>query len=137
MLMRSSVQKCTLSYFCADEGFKEEYFVAQEVLLTDMSPAVTISSRRQVEGYQKLRKQVLTRLRNPVIIILNTIENYNEAVFNVEPSFVQPYNPFKKWLVLFGNQRYTILKDEGVTKVSAFIVDKGIKAKMLAERLNE
>lgn len=73
----------------------------------------------------ELEKSILTGMKFPVIVVDNTLEEYNKAVVGL--SNKNDYDPTKKYLVLIGNQRVTIAR-KYFSSVDAFIVDKGIKA---------
>jgi len=97
-----------------------KYVKAREVSLADISPAV-----HQLLN-QELAKNVLTKMRYPVIVVHNTIEEYKRAVEGLSNKL--PFNPSRKYLLLFGNQRYVIAQSQDYTHIDTFVVDIGIEA---------
>ena len=68
-----------------------------------------VGKRSEQDGYDKLRQDVEENgFIKPIIIINNTIENYNLAIRKVNKSFVRFWQEHKPYLCIYGNQRIDI-----------------------------
>ena len=68
-----------------------------------------VGKRSEQDGYDKLRRDVEENgFIKPIIIINNTIENYNLAIRKVNKSFVRFWQEHKPYLCIYGNQRIDI-----------------------------
>ena len=68
-----------------------------------------VGKRSKQDGYDKLRRNVEENgFIKPIIIINNTIENYNLAIRKVNKSFVRFWQEHKPYLCIYGNQRIDI-----------------------------
>ena len=68
-----------------------------------------VGKRSEQDGYGELRRDVEENgFIKPIIIINNTIENYNLAIRKVNKSFVRFWQEHKPYLCIYGNQRIDI-----------------------------
>jgi len=68
-----------------------------------------VGKRSEQDGYDKLRRDVEENgFIKPIVIINNTIENYNLAIRKVNKSFVRFWQEHKPYLCIYGNQRIDI-----------------------------
>jgi hypothetical protein len=70
-----------------------------------------VSHREEQDEYADLRKDILKRgMKNPIILIPNTFENYNLAIRQVNPTYIKPFSISYKYLCMYGNQRLHIYR---------------------------
>ena len=68
-----------------------------------------VGKRSEQDGYDELRRDVEENgFIKPIVIINNTIENYNLAIRKVNKSFVRFCQEHKPYLCIYGNQRIDI-----------------------------
>ena len=68
-----------------------------------------VGKRSEQDGYDELQQDVKDNgFIKPIIIINNTIENYNLAIRKVNKSFVRFWQEHKPYLCIYGNQRIDI-----------------------------
>ena len=68
-----------------------------------------VGKRSEQEGYDELQQDVKDNgFIKPIVIINNTIENYNLAIRKVNKSFVRFWQEHKPYLCIYGNQRIDI-----------------------------
>ena len=119
--MRSLVQKTNILYLDEKAGKTvTKKYEAFQAPINTLAMTVTIESRYEQTGYQELKKSVLTNLYNPIILMDNTRDNWEESTGHLRPETINPFQPEKKYLVLMGNQRLAMLPN--ITEISAFLV---------------
>ncbi|NDC96417.1 hypothetical protein EBZ38_01555 [bacterium] len=116
--LKSNLQELDYTYY--DQAVVWKYLKVRELSLEDITPAVWQPFN------EELAKNVLTKMKYPVIVVRNTEEEYLKAVVGLSNKL--PFNPKAKYLLLFGNQRYVIAKKQEYTHIDSFIVDIGIEA---------
>ena len=68
-----------------------------------------VGKRSEQDGYDELQQDVKDNgFIKPIVIINNTIENYNLAIRKVYKSFVRFWQEHKPYLCIYGNQRIDI-----------------------------
>ena len=68
-----------------------------------------VGKRSEQDVYDKLRRDIEENgFIKPIVIINNTIENYNLAIRKVNKSFVRFWQEHKPYLCIYGNQRIDI-----------------------------
>ena len=68
-----------------------------------------VGKRSEQDGYDELQQDVKDNgFIKPIVIINNTIENYNLAIRKVNKSFVRFWQEHKPYLCIYGNQRIDI-----------------------------
>ena len=89
-----------------------------------------VSHRKEQDGYAVLRKDVLENgMKHPIILIPNTIENYNLAIRQVKTEYIvkREQNEFgassQKYLCMYGNQRLDIYKDASFSYIWSVITE--------------
>lgn len=82
-----------------------------------------VSHRKEQDGYAQLRQDVLQNgMKHPVILIPNTIENYNLAIRQVKPEYIR--KQYKtKYICMYGNQRLDIYKDASYSYIWSVIAE--------------
>jgi len=116
--LKSNLQELDYTYY--DQAVVWKYLKVRELSLEDITPAVWQPFN------EELAKNVLTKMKYPVIVVRNIEEEYLKAVVGLSNKL--PFNPKAKYLLLFGNQRYVIAKKQEYTHIDSFIVDIGIEA---------
>ena len=82
-----------------------------------------VSHRKEQDGYAELRQDVLQNgMKHPVILIPNTIENYNLAIRQVKPEYIRKRHK-SKYLCMYGNQRLDIYKDASYSYIWSVIAE--------------
>lgn len=99
-------------------SFEVKSVQSTKILLSDIANSV------KQNPSDELKKSILTGMLFPVIVVSNTLEEYNKAVVGLSNAL--PYDESKKYLALIGNQRLTIAR-EYYDSIDAFIVDNGIE----------
>lgn len=70
-----------------------------------------VSHREEQDEYADLKVDILKRgMKNPIILIPNTFENYNLAIRQVNPTYIKPFSIGFKYLCMYGNQRLHIYR---------------------------
>ena len=76
---------------------RTKYLASQSMNLTDIFQVV--GSRKDQEGYDELKRNVEAEgFKNPIILIPNTLENFNLAIRQVEEAYVKDWEnsrPYK------------------------------------------
>ena len=68
-----------------------------------------VGKRSEQDGYDELQQDVKDNgFIKPIVIINNTIENYNLAIRKVNKSVVRFWQEHKPYLCIYGNQRIDI-----------------------------
>ena len=68
-----------------------------------------VGKRSEQDGYDELQQDVKDNgFIKPIVIINNTIENFNLAIRKVNKSFVRFWQEHKPYLCIYGNQRIDI-----------------------------
>jgi len=134
--MKSQVQKTKIAYLGREESPTIKEYTAVQIVVENLANTVTFESRKTQLNYESLKDSVTERLINPLIVISNTLENYEHAVEFVVPEYIEPFDPSKEWLVLMGNQRLSILLPKGIEDISCFIVDAWVESVVLTKKLN-
>jgi len=89
-----------------------------------------VSHRKEQDGYADLRKDILANgMKNPIVLIPNTIENYKLAIRQVNTEYIvkREQNEFgaswQKYLCMYGNQRLDIYKDASYSYIWSVITE--------------
>ena len=81
-----------------------------------------VGKRSEQDGYSELRRDVEENgFIKPIVIINNTIENYNLAIRKVNKSFVRFWQEHKPYLCIYGNQRIDIALDLRIFYLNAIL----------------
>lgn len=105
-------------------GSLESIDFETEILnISDIHSVVTDKSRRQMKGYNPLKKSIFkSGMIDPIIVILNNIETWKAAIFKIKEEYINYPNYNKKYIALTGNSRLTMAKDMGFIQIEAIIV---------------
>jgi len=77
-----------------------------------------VGSRKDQEGYDELKRNVEAEgFKNPIIVIPNTLENFNLAIRKVEEAYVKDWESFPMYICMYGNQRIEIASELGISKL--------------------
>jgi hypothetical protein len=81
-----------------------------------------VGKRSEQDGYDELQRDVEENgFIKPIVIINNTIENYNLAIRKVNKSFVRFWQEHKPYLCIYGNQRIDIALKLGIFYLDAIL----------------
>jgi len=82
-----------------------------------------VSHRKEQDGYADLRKDILANgMKNPIVLIPNTEENYQLAIRQVNTEYVRD-RQISKYLCMYGNQRLDIYKDASYSYIWSVVTE--------------
>ena len=97
-----------------------------------------VGKRSEQDGYDELRRDVEENgFIKPIVIINNTIENYNLAIRKVNKSFVRFWQEHKPYLCIYGNQRIDIALKLGIFHLDAILAPNIEWAYAIHLKINE
>ena len=85
-----------------------------------------VGKRAEQAGYEDLRRDIEDKgFMTPIVLIRNTIENYELATRKVTKEFVNPYDKWqgRDYLCMYGNQRINIAIELRIFHLDAIIAD--------------
>ena len=99
---------------------RTKYLASQSMNLTDIFQVV--GSRKDQEGYDELKCNVEAEgFKNPIILIPNTLENFNLAIRQVEEAYIKDWQSSRPYLCMYGNQRIQIALDLRIFQLQSII----------------
>ena len=99
---------------------RTKYLASQSMNLTNIFQVV--GSRKDQEGYDELKCNVEAEgFKNPIILIPNTLENFNLAIRQVEKAYVKDWESSRPYLCMYGNQRIQIALDLRISQLQSII----------------
>ena len=99
---------------------RTKYLASQSMNLTDIFQVV--GSRKTQKGYKELKRNVEAEgFKNPIILIPNTLENFNLAIRQVEGTYVKDWESSRPYLCMYGNQRIQIALDLRIFQLQSII----------------
>ena len=99
---------------------RTKYLASQSMNLTNIFQVV--GSRKDQEGYDELKRNVEAEgFKNPIILIPNTLENFNLAIRQVEGTYVKDWESSRPYLCMYGNQRIQIALDLRISQLQSII----------------
>lgn len=123
MILKSKLQDPVYAYLIGSDGLIDEVFPVVTLDMEDIANCVTDESRRAMKDYPALNISLdMDGMKNPLIVILNTPENRQEAIKHVHKPYVEKYQEDKQYLALTGNSRLTYAIDNGYTQISCILV---------------
>lgn len=83
-----------------------------------------VKHRRKLKGYNETLMDIQRQgMRDPIILLKNTKENYEKPLELVKKEFIVRWNPTNKYLAYSGNSRIEIAKEIGCDTIDAILVD--------------
>ena len=99
---------------------RTKYLASQSMNLTNIFQVV--GSRKDQEGYDELKCNVEAEgFKNPIILIPNTLENFNLAIRQVEEAYIKDWENSRPYLCMYGNQRIQIALDLRISQLQSII----------------
>ena len=118
------------------ELLEKEFKIIHNIPLTDIFQVV--GKRSEQDGYDELRQDIEENgFIKPIIIINNTIENYNLAIRKVNMNYVLISQYKKHYLCIYGNQRIDIALKLGISSLDAILAPNIEWAYAIHLKINE
>jgi hypothetical protein len=112
MYLDSKVKEVEVIYFEDDLHIKNKSI--KQTALIDIARAVEPSI-----DYRNLWKDIAYNgMRDPIIVIKNTTDNYFMAIRNITPDLILPYDPNRPLLAYTGNQRIALAEWKNFSHIS-------------------
>jgi hypothetical protein len=112
MNLQSKVKDIEVIYWEQDLHIKK--ISVSETSLKDIAEAVNPSI-----DFKVLWRDIAYKgMRDPIIIIKNTTDNYWQAIRNITPDLILPFDPNRPYLAYTGNQRIALAKWKNFSHIS-------------------
>ena len=112
MYLESKVKDLQVVYFDYDLQIKTK--IVRKTALINIASAVEPSI-----DYKTLWKDIAYNgMRDPIIIIQNTTDNYFMAIRNITPDLILPFDPNRPYLAYTGNQRIALAEWKKFSHIS-------------------
>ena len=117
----NSYKKKIQVWFFERELKNNTYWAFEVPLNLIFSP---VKHRRKLKGYNDTLMDIQRQgMRDPIILLKNTKENYEKPLELVEKKFIKDWNPDRKYLAYAGNSRIEMAKDLNCTSIDAILVE--------------
>jgi len=119
-----------------EEGIQYKTYHCTNIPIENIADFVSLESRLEQPGFYDLEQNVLKEgMRNPILLVPNSVEEYNSGSLTVNTSYLSQYDPTKKYLCIFGNQRLAIAKRNNFSSISSIIVERSSFAILVQSKL--
>jgi len=133
--LQSKISEVKLTYVC-EEGIQYKTYHCTNIPIENIADFVSLESRLEQPGFHDLEQSVLKEgMRNPILLVSNSVEEYNAGSLTVNTSYLSQYDSTKKYLCIFGNQRLAIAKRNNFSSISSIIVEKASYAILVQSKL--
>ena len=133
--LQSKISEVKLTYVC-EEGIQYKTYHCTNIPIENIADFVSLESRLEQPGFHDLEQSVLKEgMRNPILLVPNSVEEYNAGSLTVNTSYLSQYDRIKKYLCIFGNQRLAIAKRNNFSSISSIIVEKASYAILVQSKL--
>mgnify|MGYP003125425552 FL=1 len=84
----------------------------------------TVKHRTQLKGYKETLTSIEKEgMRTPIILLENTLENYEKPLELVKKDLIVDWNPERKYLAYSGNSRIEIAKELSYDTIDVILVE--------------
>ena len=133
--LQSKISEVKLTYVC-EEGIQYKTYHCTNIPIENIADFVSLESRLEQPGFHDLEQSVLKEgMRNPILLVPNSVEEYNAGSLTVNTSYLSQYDSTKKYLCIFGNQRLAIAKRNNFSSISSIIVERSSFAILVQSKL--
>jgi hypothetical protein len=133
--LQSKINEVKVTYVC-EEGIQYKTYHCTNIPIENIADFVSLESRLEQSGFYELEKTILEEgMRNPILLVPNSLEEYDAGSLTVNTSYLSQYNPTKKYLCIFGNQRLAIAKRNNFNSISSIVVKNAYYAILLHNKL--
>jgi hypothetical protein len=133
--LQSKINEVKVTYVC-EEGIQYKTYYCTNIPIENIADFVSLESRLEQSGFYELEKTILEEgMRNPILLVPNSLEEYDAGSLTVNTSYLSQYDPTKKYLCIFGNQRLAIAKRNNFSFISSIIVKRSSFAILVQSKL--
>jgi hypothetical protein len=133
--LQSKINEVKVTYVC-EEGIQYKTYHCTNIPIENIADFVSLESRLEQPGFYELEKTILEQgMRNPILLVPNSIEEYEAGSATVNATYLSQFNPTKPYLCIFGNQRLAIAKRNNFSSISSIIVKRSSFAILVQSKL--
>jgi hypothetical protein len=133
--LQSKINEVKVTYVC-EEGIQYKTYHCTNIPIENIADFVSLESRLEQPGFYELEKTILEEgMRNPILLVPNSIEEYEAGSATVNATYLSQFNPTKPYLCIFGNQRLAIAKRNNFSSISSIIVKRPSFAILVQSKL--
>ncbi len=133
--LQSKINEVKVTYVC-EEGIQYKTYNCTNIPIENIADFVSLESRLEQPGFYELEKDILNNgMQNPILLVPNSIEEYDAGSATVNTSYLSQYDPTKKYLCIFGNQRLAIAKRNNFSSISSIVVKRSSFAILVQSKL--
>ena len=133
--LQSKIHEVKVTYVC-EEGIQYKTYHCTNIPIENIADFVSLESRLEQPGFYDLEQTILEEgMRNPILLVPNSVEEYDGGSLTVNTSYLSQYDPTKKYLCIFGNQRLAIAKRNNFNSISSIVVENAYHAILLHNKL--
>jgi hypothetical protein len=133
--LQSKINEVKVTYVC-EEGIQYKTYHCTNIPIENIADFVSLESRLEQPGFYELEKTILEEgMRNPILLVPNSIEEYEAGSATVNATYLSQFNPTKPYLCIFGNQRLAIAKRNNFSSISSIIVKRSSFAILVQSKL--
>ena len=133
--LQSKINEVKVTYVC-EEGIQYKTYHSTNISIENIADFVSLESRLEQPGFYDLEQTILEEgMRNPILLVPNSVEEYDAGSLTVNTSYLSQYDPTKKYLCIFGNQRLAIAKRNNFNSISSIVVENAYHAILLHNKL--
>jgi len=133
--LQSKINEVKVTYVC-EEGIQYKTYHCTNIPIENIADFVSLESRLEQSGFYELEKTILEEgMRNPILLVPNSIEEYEAGSATVNETYLSEFNPTKPYLCIFGNQRLAIAKRNNFSSISSIIVERSSFAILVQSKL--
>jgi hypothetical protein len=133
--LQSKINEVKVTYVC-EEGIQYKTYHCTNIPIENIADFVSLESRLEQPGFYELEKTILEQgMRNPILLVPNSIEEYEAGSATVNATYLSQFNPTKPYLCIFGNQRLAVAKRNNFSSISSIIVKRSSFAILVQSKL--
>ena len=133
--LQSKINEVKVTYVC-EEGIQYKTYNCTNIPIENIADFVSLESRLEQPGFYELEKDILNNgMQNPILLVPNSIEEYEAGSATVNATYLSQFNPTKPYLCIFGNQRLAIAKRNNFSSISSIIVKRSSFAILVQSKL--
>lgn len=122
--------------YVSESGIQYKTYYSSNISISNIADFVSLESRLEQPGFYELEETILSNgMENPIILVPNTIEEYDKGSLTVTSEYLSQFNPTKPYLCVFGNQRLAIAKRNNFTAISSIITQDASHAILVQNKL--
>ena len=136
-MLKCANTEVELIYFCQDPPALDVISVRARLFpVKDIAPGINLNTRKELELYEVLKKDILENgMINGIVIVANKEETLKNGLKHLPEEYQIDFDSSKPWLCLFGNQRLQIALEEGYDEIDAYYLASVDRAIILGKKL--